>query len=184
MVLASITTARRSEIEWLYRGVRHFFPEEWERFRAGAPAAQGDDLPAAYARLMDSPDIEVRRRAARSWGAWEDAVLSLEPTGVPGFAGRKPEADLMAFVRICAHYYSHGAWLPEGVLLENAHRLRGIPGVLVHGRHDLSCPLDTAWDLARAWPGARLVAVDDCGHKASPAMHAAVQAAIDQFGRA
>lgn len=70
-------------------------------------------------------------------------------------------------VRICAHYFAHGAWLEEGALLRDAGRLAGIPGVLIHGRLDLSGPLDTAWELARAWPDAKLVALRDSGHQGS-----------------
>ena len=82
-----------------------------------------------------------------------------------------------------AHYAAHGAWLAEGALLSDAGRLAGIPGVLIHGRLDLSSPLDTAWELARARPDARLVVVGDSGHKGSATMHAEVYAALDQFAR-
>ena len=84
MVIPSVTTGRRSEIDWLYRGAGRFFPEEWERFRAGVPEAERDgDLLAAYARLMESPDAAVRGKAAADWVAWEDAVISQEPHGTP-----------------------------------------------------------------------------------------------------
>ena len=43
-------------------------------------------------------------------------------------------------------------------------RVIGIPAVLVHGRYDVSSPLDTAWRLHRAWPRSRLVVVEDAGH--------------------
>jgi proline iminopeptidase len=43
-------------------------------------------------------------------------------------------------------------------------RLAGIPATMVHGRYDISSPLDTAWALHRAWPSSRLVIVDDAGH--------------------
>ena len=60
------------------------FPAEWQRFRAGVPEADRDgDLVAAYARLMEDPQPEVRARAAADWMAWEDAVISLEPSGKP-----------------------------------------------------------------------------------------------------
>jgi proline iminopeptidase len=86
-------------------------------------------------------------------------------------------------VRICAHYFAHGAWLNEGALLRDAGRLAGIPGVLIHGRLDLSCPLDTAWELAQVWPDAELVVVDDAGHKGSEAMGELVCGALDRFAR-
>lgn len=184
IVIPNVTTTRRSETDWLYRGVARFFPAEWEQFRAGAGAADRDgDLVAAYARLMENPDPRVRAKAAVDWATWEDAVVSLEPSGKPDIYSDRPPAALLAFVRICAHYFAHGAWLEEGVLLRDAGRLAGIPGVLIHGRLDLSCPLDTAWALARAWPGARLEVIGDSGHRGSDSMHQHVYAAIDRFGR-
>ncbi|MDQ3154702.1 MAG: prolyl aminopeptidase [Actinomycetota bacterium] len=184
IVIPDVTTTRRSEIDWLYRGVARFFPEEWERFRAGVPEAdRDDDLVAAYARLMEGPDPHVRARAANAWCAWEDAVISLEPNGKPNVYSDRPPAAQLALVRICAHYFAHGAWLEEGALLRDAGRLAGIPGVLIHGRLDLSGPLHTAWELAHAWPGAELVIIDDSGHTGSDTMRERILSALDTFAR-
>ena len=174
IVISGVTTTRRSEIEWLYRGVGRFLPAEWERFRAGGDVA-------AYARRMEDPDAEERDRAAAAWVAWEDAVIAHEGGGPPGaYSARVHEARL-AFVRICAHYFSHGAWLEEGALLRDAGRLAGIPGVLIHGRLDLGSPLDTAWELARAWPDARLVIVENDGHTGGAETRNEILAALDRF---
>jgi proline iminopeptidase len=164
LVISSVTTTRRAEIDWLYRGVARFFPEQWERFLAGAPGTPRDgDIVAAYARLTEDPDAAVREKATADWCAWEDAVLSPEANGAAVYSGRPLEGRL-ALVRICAHYFANGAWLEDGVLLREAHRLAGIPGVLIHGRLDMGGPLDTAWQLARAWPGAQLTVIEDAGH--------------------
>jgi proline iminopeptidase len=184
IVIPAVTTTRRSEIDWLYRGVGRFFPDEWDRFRAGVPEADRDgDLVAAYARLMEHSDPTVREKAALQWCAWEDAVLSLEPNGKPNPYSDKPPTAMLAFVRICAHYFANGAWLEEGALIRDAGRLTGIPGVLIHGRLDMGGPLDTAWELARAWPGAELHVVGDSGHKGSDEMSRRVYDAIDRFAR-
>ncbi len=182
IVILGVTTCRRSEIDWLYRGVGRFFPAEWARFRAGVPESERDgDLVEAYARLMENPDPDVRHKAAADWLAWEDAVISLEPNGTPNaYSSRPPDASL-AFVRICAHYFSHAAWLEEDELLRNATQLKGIPGVLFHGRLDLGSPLDTAWALAEAWPEARLVVVDDSGHTGSETMKDEILATTDRL---
>ncbi|MFE4912350.1 prolyl aminopeptidase [Streptomyces sp. NPDC056652] len=185
IVISGVTTTRRSEIEWLYRGAGQIFPEQWERFRAGVPEAErgerAADLVAAYARLTEHPDPAVREQATADWCAWEDAVLSMEPHGSAHPFGEREPVARRAVVRICAHYFSHGAWLDEGALLRDAGRLAGIPGVLVHGRFDLGAPLGTAWELARVWPDARLIIIEDAGHKGSTAERREVRSAIDAF---
>ena len=182
IVILGVTTSRRSEIDWLYHGVGQFFPAEWARFRAGVPETERDgDLVAAYARLMESPDPSVRNKAAADWLAWEDAVISLEPNGTPGSYSAQLPHEALAFVRICAHYFSHGAWLEEGELLRNAGRLKGIPGVLMHGRLDMGSPVGTAWELAQAWPDAELVVIDDSGHTGSGAMRNEILRTVDRF---
>jgi len=184
IVIAAVTMTRRSEIDWLYRGAGRFFPEAWERFRDGVPEADRDgDLLAGYARLMDSAEAAVREQAARDWLAWEDAVVSAEPNGRRNPLSDRPPAAALAFARLCAHYFSHGAWLEEGALLRDAGKLAGIPGVLVHGRQDLSGPAGTAWELARAWPDAQLSIIEDAGHTGSDAMRARILGALDAFAR-
>ncbi|MFJ7779768.1 prolyl aminopeptidase [Streptomyces yangpuensis] len=183
IVIAAVTTTRRSEIDWLYRGAGRFFPEQWERFVEGAGAPRDGDIVAAYAHLMEHPDSRVREKATADWCAWEDAVLSGETNGASNPYGDRPPAAQLALARICSHYFAHGAWLEEGALLRDAHRLAGIPGVLVHGRLDLAGPLDTAWELARAWPDAELTVVDNAGHLGSDTTRTHVLEALDRFAR-
>ncbi|AWS46520.1 prolyl aminopeptidase [Streptosporangium sp. 'caverna'] len=182
IVIPSVTTSRQSEIDWLYRGVGRFFPEQWDRFRAGVPEPDGD-LVAAYARLMEHSDPGVREKAATDWVTWEDAVISMEPNGAPNAYSDRPPAALLAFVRICSHYFAHGSWLDDDVLLREAERLAGIPGILIHGRLDLGSPLGTAWEVARVWPDAELIVVDDSGHTGSDAMRDEMRGALDRFAR-
>jgi proline iminopeptidase len=180
IVILGVTTGRRSELDWLYRGVGRFFPEAWERFSDAAPAGERDDLYAAYAQRLESSDPDARAHATREWLAWEDAVISLEP-GTPRLYSDRPPDGAAAFVRICAHYAAHGAWLEEGEVLANAGRLAGIPGVLLHGRHDLGSPVGTAWELSQAWPGAELVVVEDSGHTGSTTMRELALRTVARF---
>ncbi|NEC64869.1 prolyl aminopeptidase [Streptomyces sp. SID9727] len=187
IVIPAVTTTRRSEIDWLYRGAGLFHPEAWDRFRAHVPEAASDATPdvlAAYARRTVDPDPAVRAAATAEWCAWEDAVLSGEAhAGPPPYSGR-PGRAREALVRICSHYFSHGAWLEEGQLIRDAGRLAGIPGVLIHGRQDMGGPIGTAWELAKAWPDAELTVIEDAGHLGGAATRRAILAALDRFAGA
>jgi proline iminopeptidase len=179
IMLSAIWTARRSEVDWLYRGAARFFPEEWERFRN---IADDNDHIGAYARLMENPDPLVRNRAANGWLTWEDVVLSLEPNApAPTVYSGQPSTDELAFARTTAHYNAHAAWLADGAVIRDAHHLADIPGVLIHGRLDLSCPVETAWELARAWPGVELLVDDHSGHRGSDTKRAWMVDTLDKF---
>ncbi len=181
IVISGVTTTRRSEIDWLYRGVARFFPEAWERLRAGVPGnARDGDLVAAYARLVSDPDPEVRARATADWCAWEDAVLSLEPSGSANPYGDLPDAARTALVRLASHYFAHGAWLDEGQLLRDADADRH-PGRTAPRPPR---PQQPARHRLGARPGladAKLTVVDDAGHKGSETMRALVIGALDRF---
>jgi proline iminopeptidase len=182
IVLAGVTTTRRAEIEWLYRGVAPLFPAEWARFRAGVPPADREgDLVAAYHRLLQEPDPAIHLQAARGWCAWESALVSVDPEAAPEPRRLHPAFQL-AFARLVTHYFHHHAWLEEGILLRRASALAPIPGILIHGRLDLASPLVTAWELAQAWPTSELVIVNGAGHASTdPGMSEAIIAATDRF---
>jgi proline iminopeptidase len=165
MVLAAVTTGTRREIDWITRDMGRVFPREWEAFVATVPAAERDgDLAAAYARLLADPDPAVRQRAARAWCAWEDTHISLIPGWTPPNPEDKDPEFEMVFARLVTHYWSHACFLADGHILAGMPRLAGIPATLIHGRYDISGPLEGAWAVHKAWPGSQLVVVDDAGH--------------------
>lgn len=182
MVLVSVVTTSRREVRWVTRDAGRYFPEQWARFRDGVPEADRDgDLVAAYYRLLHDPSPAVREQAARAWCAWEDTHVAVRRDHRPSPRYGDPTFR-MAFARLVTHYWHHAAWLEDGALLRDAGRLAGIPGVLVHGRIDLSSPLDVPWQLSRAWPGSELVIIDEVGHGTrDPGMAEALVAATDRF---
>jgi proline iminopeptidase len=191
MLMVGVTSTRPSELDWLYRGAGRIFPEAWARFRdyigddrfvlptdAEPPI---EELLMAYSRRMADPDPEVRARTAMEWLAWEDAVISMEINGKPGAYSNRADDAKLALVRICSHYFANDAFLEDGVLIREAGKLAGIPGILVHGRSDLGGPVVTAWELARAWPDAELVVIQDSGHTGSTTMGDALQDAGERL---
>lgn len=181
-VLFLIALTQPREVEWVTRDMGRLFPERWEVFRDGVPEADRDgNLADAYRRLLADPDPAVRDRAARTWCMWEDTHVSLARGYRPSPRYDDP-VFRMTFARLVTHYWAHAAWLPDGHLLRDASRLGGIPAVLAHGRLDVSSPLDTAWALAKAWPGSELTVAEDAGHNAgNPTITETVLAATHRF---
>ena len=183
MILWGVTTGRRVEADWLFRGgVAVLFPEQWERLCAVVPAAERDgDIVEAYSRMLHDPDPDVRRRAALAWCTWESATPAWPPT--TSLAERYADPDFaLAFARLVTHYIRHDAFLEDGILLRNAHLLADIPGILVNGRFDLQAPIANAWELNRAWPRVELVIVENAGHLGDdPALTRELIRATDRF---
>jgi proline iminopeptidase len=170
MILFGVTTGRRMEFDWLFRGgVAVLFPEQWERLRTAVPAALRDgDIVEAYYRLLHDRDPAIRQQAAFAWCTWESATPAWPPAHGLSPRFRDP-AFAMAFARVVTHYVRNDAWLEDGRLLRDAGAIADIPGIMVNGRFDLQAPIGWAWDLKRVWPRAKLVIVDDAGHDASNA---------------
>jgi proline iminopeptidase len=180
LVLAGVSTDSRREVEWLTRDVGRIFPREWERFAAAVPRKlRHMPLVDAYATLLFDPDPAVREHAAREWCAWEDSHVSLAPGRTPSKRYEDPEFRLR-FARLVTHYWRHAAFLEDNQLLRNAAALNGIPGILIHGRYDVSSPLETAWQLSQNWSTSQLQIIENEGHGGDK-FDAAVTDALNQL---
>lgn len=182
LVLRGIFLLRQQEIAWFYqRGASAIFPEAWEKYLAPIPEAERGDLVRAYHKRLTSDDPVARSEAAKAWSIWEASTsrLYFDPDLVDRF-GDDDFAE--AFARIECHYFVNGGFLREGQLLAEAGRIRHIPGVIVQGRYDVVCPIESAWALHKAWPEAELVVVPDAGHSVrEPGIAKALVAATDRF---
>ncbi len=181
LVLGLVTTTSRREVQWITEDVGRIFAREWERFATAVPEALRHlPLVDAYAILLADPDPAVREHAAREWCRWEDAHVSLTPDHRPNPRYDDPEFRLR-FARLVTHYWRHAAFLGEEQLLRDAAVLNGIPGVLIHGRLDVSSPLETAWRLAKTWTTSELHVLDDGGHGSGESFPGVVVRALNRF---
>ncbi|MBA3546300.1 MAG: prolyl aminopeptidase [Nannocystis sp.] len=183
LVLRGIFMFTQREAQWFYgRGTRMLFPDAWEAFISVIPEAErGDLIPAYYARLT-SDNPRVRAEAARAWSMWETRVAAL----VADEASLAHCDDLdftLAFARIECHYFVNNGFLAhEQQLLEDTVKIQHIPTTIVHGRYDVICPLENAWDLHQRLPRSELVIVADSGHSAfEPGLAAALREATDRY---
>jgi proline iminopeptidase len=176
-----VTTTFRREVQWITEDIGRIFPQEWDRFANAVPdRLRHLRLVDAYAAVLADLDPVVRDNAARAWCTWEDAHVSLTPGHTPNPRYQDPEFRLR-FARLVTHYWRHAAFLAEDQLVRDAAKLNGIPGVLIHGRYDVSGPLVTAWRLSQQWTTSRLCILDDAGHGGGNEFIPLVIGALNEF---
>ena len=157
IILTGVFLLRQAEIKWFYEeGCGWLFPEAFEAFLSTLPESERHDPVAGYHRRLTNPDPRVQIEAARAWCIWEASTMALrpDPARIRAFAS---DAYALAFARIECHYFMNRGFLEvDGQLLRDAHRLAGIPGIIVQGRYDVVTPARSAVELHRAWPGSTL----------------------------
>ncbi|PZW45675.1 proline iminopeptidase [Humitalea rosea] len=182
-VLRGVFLGRPAEVEWFLYGLRRVFPDAWAAFAEHVPEAERGDLLTAYLTRLTDPDPSVHLPAARSWSAYEGSCSTLlpSPDTVATFA---QDRTALGLARIEAHYFANMLFLPEGGLLAHMESVSHIQAEIIQGRYDMICPAETAFDLAAAWPRARLTIIPDAGHSAlEPGIRMALVAAVERFRR-
>ena len=173
LVMRGIFLLRRWELEWFYQeGCSRLFPDAWEKYLEPIPEEERGDIISAYHRRLTSADESVRLEAAQAWSIWEASTSFMLQD--EDFINSHNDAHFaLSFARIENHYFVNGGFFEvEGQLLRDAHKLKGIPGVIVHGRYDVVCPIANAWDLHKVWPEAKLMISPTSGHSAFEAENA------------
>ncbi|MCP3675093.1 MAG: prolyl aminopeptidase [Gammaproteobacteria bacterium] len=169
MVLRGIFLGRESDNKWLYQeGANCIYPDYWEDFCTQIPEAERGDLLTAYYKRLTGTNELARMSSAKAWSLWEARMATLhtshkviEQSSEPHFA--------LSLACIEAHYFVNKCFISENQVLENIDKINNIPGIIVHGRYDIICPLENAWSLHHAWPVSELHIVRDAGHSAGEA---------------
>lgn len=181
LVLRGVFLCRPQEVDWFLHGMGRFFPEAQRAFAGHLPEAERGDLLEAYFRRLTGDDLPVQRAAAAAWAGYEAACSTLRPSPDVA-AGVRDGRTALALARLEAHYLRHGAFFGDTPLLARIDAIRDKPGVIVQGRYDMVCPIESADALARAWPNASFRIVDDAGHSAlEPGIRAALVTAMEEF---
>ncbi len=178
-VLRGIFLGRKTEVEWFLYGMRRIFPDAWARFAQMIPPAERGDLLHAYLKRLFDPDPGVHLPHASAWIEYEASCSTLLPN--PELI-RHVAQEALQLARLEAHYFAHQCFLGPDQLLANLYRVRHLRAAIVQGRYDMVCPAASADELAREWPGARLVLVPDAGHSVwDPSLRCAVVREVERF---
>ena len=166
MILRGIFLCRPHEIQWFYQeGASRLFPDYWQDFLAQIPDSERGDLVDAYFRRLTGEDEIARMSAAKAWSLWEGRCSTLLSDKEKYRHFSNPHVAL-SLARIEAHYFINNSFLSFNQILRDAYRLADIPGIIVHGRYDVVCPVENAFQLQKAWARSQLRIIPDCGHSA------------------
>ena len=167
LILRGIFLCRNRDIHWFYQdGASSILPDYWQDYVEVIPEPERGNMIAAYYRRLAGDDEVARMAAAKAWSVWEGRASTLLPraTVIDHFSN---PLTALSLARIECHYFVNDSFLEDNQILKQAGRLHGIPGVIVHGRYDVVCPLEQAWLLHEAWPQASLEIIPNAGHSAT-----------------
>jgi len=179
LIVRGIFFATKKEIHWFYQeGANQIYPDYWEDFIQPIPENERDNLLKAYYKRLTGENEIARMGAAKAWSLWEARTATLQPSTSVLKHFNDP-GNALSIARLETHYFMHDSFLEEDQLLKNAHRLKDIPGYIIHGRYDMICPIKQAFDLHHAWSKSELFIVQGAGHSAS---EAGISAALIKAG--
>jgi len=184
LILRGIFLCRKQEIDWFYQhGASILMPDYWQAFIKPIPEQERGDLLQAYYKRLTGEDELIRMSASKAWSMWEAcaATLLCRSEVIEHFSN---PYTALSLARIESHYFVNNSFLKDNQILRNVNSLKTIPGVIIQGRYDAVCPLQSAWDLHQAWPEAEFHIIPDAGHAASePGIIDALVRATSQMSR-
>ena len=178
LVLRGLFLGRRADREWFLDGLSRFYPDAHRRWLEALPEDRRGDPLAGYRDRLDDRDRRVRLSAG---GSLDPLRVCLFLVG-RGWVFRRlgsgvahgPLRGPLSGPRLLFDDPEQGALscVPEGGF--------DFPGVLVHGRFDMICPVSGAYELQQRWPRLDLQLIQQAGHSAAePAITEALTAAVE-----
>ncbi len=167
LIVRGIFLCTQTEIDWFYQhGASEIFPDYWHDFVEPIPQDKRGNLLKAYHELLTGDNEIARMGAAKAWSTWEARTATLLPNSAVLDHFIEPH-NAMSIARIEAHYFINKGFLSDNQLLDNAYKIKDIPGFIIQGRYDMICPMRQAYELHRAWPMSEFFIVQGAGHAAA-----------------
>ena len=167
LILRGIFLCRQRDIQWFYQdGASYIYPDLWQNYVSVIDESEHGDLVSAFYKRLISEDKNIQLEAAKAWSHWEGGTSNLisKASVIDHFSN--PHTAL-SLARIECHYFINHSFMRSNQLLEDAHKLQAVPGVIVHGRYDVVCPVEQAFALSQAWPTSELYITPNSGHSAT-----------------
>ena len=162
ILLRAVFLGTMNEIDWAFiNGPKVFAPKLFEEFSGIANNAK--DLISKYYE-----EICLKNSKIHSW-IWHDYERILSQINPDNSHFEKKEkieerVGLPNSPFMELHYIKNNFFMDDNEILNNASKLKSIPGYIIQGRYDLICPPVNAYNLSQKWEGSRLTIVNTAGH--------------------
>ncbi|VAW77964.1 Proline iminopeptidase [hydrothermal vent metagenome] len=167
LILRGIFLARATDINWLFQeGAGRIFPEQWSQFKSVIAESRQDQMVNAYFDLLTGDNEISAMKAALAWAEWEASCSALVPE--PELIKRHMSPfTAMSLARLECHYMKNSCFVEPDQILLNMDKIAQVPGIIVHGRYDIVCPVEQATLLHEKWPESSLNLTANSGHAAT-----------------
>ena len=169
LLLSSIFMARPTDFAWSFKakgGIERLFPDVWEereKFFREFSITSAERAAQELSSQLEVAGKEEAKAIAAGVTNWEANLFSTQTDVSYLRAGDVSEADV-ASVKIFLHYEAHDCFVEDEHIINQAEAIADIPAVLVHGRYDVLCPLDSVWLLKQKLRKATLHILPTSGH--------------------
>lgn len=150
LVLRGIFLGRQKDIYWLYQdGASKFFPESFEKYREFIDEHERENLLKAYSKIFNSDNQELVEKACKHWSCWEMSVVKLFPK-VVDFSAEISNKDI-SLAKLECHYFVNNLWFnDDNYILNNIDKIKNHKIIILHGRYDIDCIPEGAYELYKA----------------------------------
>jgi len=182
LIIRGVFLARQKDMDWFVKdGVGRIYPEQWQRLVDSITVQPTEDLINNLFKALWATDEVAQRRVAKEWLAW-GAQVALGDLYLHDSSDEHVSEKTLKQVRMELHYAVNSYFITENKILDNCAQLQDIPTTIIHGRHDLVCPMESAVKLHHALPKADYAVLPDAGHIAQgESMIDALVSATDKF---
>lgn len=170
LIVRGIWLCRNQDIDWLLKGkeLQKVFPDLWKK-RCEYLKRLNIDVENPLERLYDKVmhgSVEEQKLVSVIFMNFEGQFMSVNQT--PQLATEDDVTEeIVNEHKILLHYAKNQCFLKENQLIKNADKLPNVPTVIIHGRYDMICPFENAWELKNALPNAYFELIPDAGHYSS-----------------
>ena len=162
MTLRGIFLCRSQDIQWFYqKGADSIYPEYWIEFIDKIPSNERTNILEAFHKRIHGTDKNISDEMCKRWAIWEGKCSTLYPS--PMVIDQFDKCSI-SLSKIETHFFYNNCFIDENEIIKNVHKIENIKCEIIHGRYDIVCPFQQAYDLNKAYVKSKMNIIEDAGH--------------------